>query len=967
MAKKLQKNTSMAKAKSLKTNVTRKFAVGGTGDPIKVTPTIEKPVQPFPEFYNADKETFDAADNSARSYMTDWFSKRAQAFPERHGEAANAMGSYLQNSAQSAYVPEGTQFKGVSGTADAYGFANEPDYRLSLDQTTATKALSDNPFSSPESGGKIKGSNAPLNYNTAYYIGEGGKMPTTQLEEQLHLASNYGEHMSDNHAGSFKRAGDYINAGAIGEMGYQGMAGNEDYYGDTQEFYPRLMSARRTFGLDPAKEYTQQEMSNFLDKGYNDILNNNFTEPGQKEHLIEFYKQLGYPTPSAEFTKGASEEAIKKQKEAAAEKFRKSNDEFAMQNSTADDYGLPKMSRYGGYKTYAMGGAVNPCPKGQVPDGKGGCTTVMTTPPREDSSLYYRYMNDVRQYGEEFAQRLLKSNRLPCHGGECWDDETPLKIPPKPGDPKQHYTIKHSTNPGQSHLWKYTDDGNSGYNQELIGSVFNRDFLNDEQQSQYDSAQGGTWVVDYDPNVQKVYSDQHDVNQTIENELGIKQKAQSNLNKAQQEIEAEKARQEQWQKEQREKQNKKISSQQFSKGGMNKNMLNANSTTGPRSKQSWQDPGVNEFSGNTNGVQAPYYFNYGGLKNQVARKFRAAGFETDPPPVAPVEPPVDEDYKMRYDYANAMAALEAQNATYNKRLADEQARVKKVRANVIPAARALDYADSNLSEESINAFYRSTGANNRAELNAAIKAYPQELKNVLPKGGNYNIASWDESANDWKSGSGPDRELYCTPYGCFTYQKAGATDVPIVSGNYGFTGGVDRGELPFEKVSDKEAQAGDMAIIYGSAPASYTEGGRYVIRPHHTTVLSDHNPIVRDDRGNILGINMYNASNGMRLNYQEEYYPKEDHFGFYRYVGQLPKLEKEGAGFDKRRQSIEDEYNARHAAWLAQQPIPETMAMKEASPLPMQGMPQITSQLQNSNFPSFEQPNKKVRRTKIKI
>lgn len=327
-----------------------KYENGGPGDP-PVIPANPAADQPFSQHYQDNAADFNAADSAARSYMTDWFSKRAEAFPEKHGEAANAMGSYLQNSAQSAYVPAGTEFKGVKGTADAYGFANEPDYRVSLDQTTATKALSDNPFSFPESGGKIKGSNAPLNYNTAYYIGEGGKMPTTHLEEQLHSASNYGEYMSNNHAGSFKRAGEYINAEAIGKMGYPGVKGNEDYYGDTQEFYPRLMSARRTFGLDPAKKYTSQEMSGFLDKGYNDLIKGNLTEPGQKEHLIEFYQQLGYPTPSAGFTKGASEEEIRLQKEAAAEKFRKSNDEFAMQkNKNSGDY-PPLISRYGGYRT----------------------------------------------------------------------------------------------------------------------------------------------------------------------------------------------------------------------------------------------------------------------------------------------------------------------------------------------------------------------------------------------------------------------------------------------------------------------------------------------------------------------------------------------------------------------------------------------------------------------------------------
>lgn len=140
---------------------------------------------------------------------------------------------------------------------------------------------------------------------------------------------------------------------------------------------------------------------------------------------------------------------------------------------------------------------------------------------------------------------------------------------------KQHYTIKESGNPGQSYLWKYTDDGKGGYMQELQGSVFNRDFLNDEQQVQYDAPTGGTWVVNYDPNVDKgkVYQDQHIINKTIEDERGWEQRDQNNLNREQQRIEQEKAYREQWEKEQREKQKKRIAGAngQYAYGG----------TTGP--------------------------------------------------------------------------------------------------------------------------------------------------------------------------------------------------------------------------------------------------------------------------------------------------------------------------------------------------------------------------------------------------
>ena len=180
--------------------------------------------------------------------------------------------------------------------------------------------------------------------------------------------------MSSNHAKSFEKVGDFINPGNIKAMGYPDMdKRNLTYYGDVQEFYPRLMSARRTFGLSPTVKYDKTAMGDFLNKGYDNIAHdmkllmkdgvmnpearNNpdliYKEPGQMEHLIEFYKQLGYPTPSAGFTQGASEEEIKKQKEAAAEKFRMSNEILAMQkkgNATSAEY-PPLVSRYGGYRT----------------------------------------------------------------------------------------------------------------------------------------------------------------------------------------------------------------------------------------------------------------------------------------------------------------------------------------------------------------------------------------------------------------------------------------------------------------------------------------------------------------------------------------------------------------------------------------------------------------------------------------
>jgi hypothetical protein len=387
-----------------------KYENGGPGDP-PVIPANPAADQPFTQHYQDNAAAFNAADSAARSYMTDWFTKRASAaeYPQ-HKESATAMADYLQKSGRGVYVPEGTapedaspevkneafgaQFdrKGKS-LGDAVGFANTADYRLrpADSNTAAGKILLDNknanaPFEYPaeDEGGEILSTGTPLTYNTAYYRGEYGKQPTTQLEEQLHLASQYGEYMSPNHAKSFGKvsAGEDIkglgntgiNQKNIKAMGYPDIMDKTSlkYFGDVQEFYPRLMSARRTFGINPTLKYTDTQMAEYLDKGFENLKHdygirykngyikpddNNpdliYKEAGQMDHLMEFYKQLGYPTPAAGFTKGASEDEIKLQKEAAAKKFRMSNEILAMQkkgDASSVEY-PPLVSRYGGYRT----------------------------------------------------------------------------------------------------------------------------------------------------------------------------------------------------------------------------------------------------------------------------------------------------------------------------------------------------------------------------------------------------------------------------------------------------------------------------------------------------------------------------------------------------------------------------------------------------------------------------------------
>lgn len=211
----------------------------------------------------------------------------------------------------------------------------------------------------------------------------------------------------------------------------------------------------------------------------------------------------------------------------------------------------------------------------------------LTEDDRRVAGYESQYINDPNVGFYQVSDE--ENNRIPCkdcgtlQGStsssdadnyyQTYDVQYPSKGILKPKDlerSKEHYTIKQSGNPGHSYMWKYTDDGKGGYNQELQGSVFTRDFLNDEQQVQYDAPTGGSWVVDYDPAVHKVYQDQRDVTQTIEGERGWEQRDQNNLNRAQQQVEQEKAARELWEKQQKEKQKKRIADAngQYAYGGV---------------------------------------------------------------------------------------------------------------------------------------------------------------------------------------------------------------------------------------------------------------------------------------------------------------------------------------------------------------------------------------------------------------
>ena len=266
-------------------------------------------------------------------------------------------------------------------------------------------------------------------------------------------------------------------------------------------------------------------------------------------------------------------------------------------------------------------------------------------------------------------------------------------------------------------------------------------------------------------------------------------------------------------------------------------------------------------------------------------------------------------------YEDALKEIEAGTAEYAileeaynakvKKLEKEKARVLKVRGNVIPASQNLDVADSKINTQ--DPLYQNfLNASNPKELELARKALPQEIKNLLPNQGSYNVAKWNSKTNDWKDGSHPGRELYCTPYGCFAYQKAGASDVPIIGGNIDFANRASTGNFAFEKINPNERQLGDIALMVENAPNDYTDRNSGVSRrPHHTTIYAgpDTNAPKDSEKGYF-----YNADDGVRLNFKKSYLATDetpgDRFDYYRYVGAQNKINDEILNLAKQKEEF---------------------------------------------------------------
>lgn len=212
------------------------------------------------------------------------------------------------------------------------------------------------------------------------------------------------------------------------------------------------------------------------------------------------------------------------------------------------DYQFPGNSVYE-IPMMAVGGLVNPCPPGKVPDGKGNCVDDLTTPPIPSSSLYNYYMENLNNFkaqglnnAEEIAGKMVKSRRTCKPGDECWEPEKKSVEEVTKLD-KGYYLIP-TDNPGVAVLNYRENAGNGKYISKVLGPVHARDFLNDDQQREFFGPNGGVTTVDYDPETSniKIYPDMHSAWKIIDNETfdQVRKNQQQQLKENTQRIEAEK-------------------------------------------------------------------------------------------------------------------------------------------------------------------------------------------------------------------------------------------------------------------------------------------------------------------------------------------------------------------------------------------------------------------------------------------
>jgi hypothetical protein len=229
----------------------------------------------------------------------------------------------------------------------------------------------------------------------------------------------------------------------------------------------------------------------------------------------------------------------------------------------------------------------------------------------------------------------------------------------------------------------------------------------------------------------------------------------------------------------------------------------------------------------------------------------------------------------------------------------------------------------------------------KQEQKDAIKNAPALLKKILPdegkkdlylsnrfdsKGRPLNKNTGELAENDSELKYQSYRGLYCTPQGTCVYKNIEDSDVPIIGNNYGFVGKAKRGEIPFTKISDKDIKEGDVVIMKGNAPASYTDpNARIINRPHHTMIAGDPDSYEYDEFGNIRGLDTFQANDGSQIYYEKRFDELDDDIARdyigYRYTGNLPDLESQYKEF-KNNPPERPEYQIFPMPTPTPQPIP---------------------------------------------
>jgi hypothetical protein len=384
MAKKLSKNTSIAKAKSLKTNVTRKFKGGGPSN-FNVQDLIdpEKPVggpakdQFFPKYYEANKPAFDAADTQARGMGTDWYSKRRE-LPQ-FTNTSDVFLKTFKEGAPAYYFPDEAYdntslLGGRSDDSDASAFTNTSQIEPGKTPNPAETIMHNNPYATPKYEANWtktvneEGKDDNLNANSVYYRGMQGARPYVAYEELNHIASGIANHIPEtNHAEGMQVLKNTITPKSIRKMGYGDVnRGLAKYYADEEEYLTSLNTARTSFGLDATKDYTEDEIYNILEQGRATGAAGGYNkENAQEEQMSRFYRAIGYPTGNSKFLNGKKPEDLNDEERAkyeqakrdAAKRFLTTHNAVAEnEGGNTEDYGLPQAARYGGYQTYKTGG-----------------------------------------------------------------------------------------------------------------------------------------------------------------------------------------------------------------------------------------------------------------------------------------------------------------------------------------------------------------------------------------------------------------------------------------------------------------------------------------------------------------------------------------------------------------------------------------------------------------------------------